>query len=105
MKHESEKKQTFGVAVDFANNYPFTQFMNGGHIDYASALLKRGTNVNVFLLGFGRINRAVFLLSVATNQFLAADENGQPVPKKVRYFVFDRAAEKKKKILEDTYYR
>lgn len=105
MKHESEKKQAFGVAVDFANNYPFTQFMNGGHIDYASALLKRGTNVNVFLLGFGRINRAVFLLSVATNQFLAADENGQPVPKKVRYFVFDRAAEEKKKILEDTYYR
>lgn len=105
MTEIEEKKYAFDAAVAFSDRYPFTRFMSGKHIDYESTLLRRGVNVNVYLIGFGKINQAVFLTSTEVNQFLTADADDNPVPKKVRYYIFDRAATKKKKIFSDTYYR
>ena len=74
MTEIEEKKYAFDAAVAFSDRYPFTRFMSGKHIDYESALLRRGVNVNVYLIGFGKINQAVFLTSTEVNQFLTAEE-------------------------------
>ena len=63
--------------------------MDERHIDYESALVRPEVDINVMLVGFGRVNREIFLTSVANNQFLTRGE-GDPELKLVRYHIFDR---------------
>ena len=77
------------VAMDFIERYPFTKFMDERHIDYNTSLLRKGVDVNVFMLGFGKTNREIFFTSVANNQFLCEGEI-EPVLKQVNYYIFDR---------------
>ena len=92
------------IAMDFVEKYPFTRFMDGRHIDYPTSLLKKEASVRVFMLGFGKTNRQIFLTSVANNQFLTEGDI-EPQLKQVEYFIFDKEMEQKKGYLEHSYYR
>lgn len=79
------------IAINFIDKYPFTRFMDERQIDYNSSLVKDGVEVNVCMLGFGKINRQLFLTSIANNQFL---KRGDGVELKlVNYYLFDKNEE------------
>ena len=92
------------IAMDFIERYPLTKFMDARHIDYQTSLVKAGVDIRVFMLGFGKTNRQIFLTSVANNQFLCEGANG-PELKKVEYYIFDKAPQEKKQYLDGSYYR
>lgn len=92
------------IAVDFIDQYPLSKFMTDEHVDTDTALVKNGVDINVCFIGFGRVNREIFLTSVANNQFLEAGEC-DPTLKKVRYHMFDRARSENDKNLNHSYYR
>ncbi len=92
------------IAVDFIDRYPFALFMDERHIDYTTSLVRRETDINVFMIGFGKTNQQIFLTSVANNQFLTEGENG-PELKQVRYHIFDRDPAENNKNLNHSYYR
>ena len=77
------------IAIDFIDKYPFTRFMDERQIDYSTSLIRDGVEVNVCMLGFGKINRQIFLTSVANNQFLKKGK-GDPELKPVNYYIFDK---------------
>ena len=92
------------IAVDFIDRYPFTKFMDETQIDYETSLVREDVDINVLLIGFGKTNQQIFLTSVANNQFLTAGE-GDPVLKKVKYFIFDKNEAENNKNLNHNYYR
>ena len=92
------------IAVDFIDQYPLSKFMTDEHVDTETALVKKDVDINVCFIGFGRVNREIFLTSVANNQFLEAGEC-DPTLKKVRYHMFDRARSENDKNLNHSYYR
>ncbi len=98
----SEHKQ---IAIDLIDKHPFTEFMTDKHFDKETSLLRPNTKINVALVGFGKVNQQVFLTSVANNQFLKADENGNPVFYPVTYHLFDRNETGEHKNINHTYYR
>ena len=92
------------IAIDFIDKYPLTAFMNDNHIDYQTSLIKNDVNINVMLVGFGDVNRQIFLTSVANNQFLTS--NGENIEnKRVKYVIFDNKNAKNNKVLNHDYYR
>ena len=93
------------IAMQFIEKYPFTQFMDDRHIDYDTALVKQGTDINVFMVGFGKTSQQIFLTSVANNQFLTAGTDGKPTLKQVHYHIFDRDEAENNKNLNHNYYR
>ncbi len=92
------------IAVDLIERYPFTRFMNEEHIDYASACVRDGVDINVAMIGFGKTNRQIFLTSVANNQFIT-ERDGRPEAKKVHYHIFDKNPAENNKNLNHSYYR
>ncbi len=92
------------IAIDFIDRYPFSKFMNETQIDYSTSLVRKGVDINVLMLGFGRNNQQIFLTSVANNQFLTDSENG-PVLKPVKYHIFDKDMAENNKNLNHSYYR
>ena len=92
------------IAMNFVDNYPITRFMDERHIDYSTSLVRPGVDVNVVMIGFGKTNHQIFLASVANNQFLEAGE-GDPILKKVKYFIFDKKRSENDKNLNHSYYR
>ena len=92
------------IAMDFIDKYPLTAFMNEDHIDYSTALVKDGVDLNFILLGFGNTNRQIFLSSVANNQFLTGDSEN-PQLKLVDYYVFDKEDKEASKNLNHNYNR
>lgn len=92
------------IAVRFIDKYPVSAFMDERHIDYSTSLLKKDTEINICLIGFGNANRQIFLTSVANNQFLTEGKHG-PVVKKIKYAVFDKNPSEENKNLNHTYYR
>ena len=92
------------VAIDFIERYPFTRFMNGEQIDYATSFVKAGVDINVVMMGFGKTNRQIFLTSVANNQFLWERESKAEL-KKVSYHIFDKDPAENNKNLNHSYYR
>ena len=74
------------IAMDFIERYPLTKFMDERHIDYDTSLVRKGVDINVFMLGFGKTNREIFFTSVANNQFLCEGEDG-PSLKQVNYYI------------------
>lgn len=93
------------LAIDFINNYPLTKFMNKTQVDYSSALINNDVNINVVFVGFGNTNQQIFLTSVANNQFITNDANGEIVIKKVNYHIFDKKSSESNKNLNHSYYR
>lgn len=94
------------IAQDFIENYPISGFMNEEHIDYSTSLVRDGVNINVLLLGFGKVNQQVFLTSVANNQFITAKEgSSDPVIKQVNYYLLEKGEVNCNKNLNHGYYR
>ena len=76
------------AAAVLAEGAPLTYFLTEKQVDYSTALLRDGVEINVFLAGFGAVNQAVLTTLVSTNQFLTADGRGVK-ERLVRYRVFD----------------
>ena len=93
------------IAIDLVDNHPFTEFMTDKHFNKETSLLFPDTKINVALVGFGKVNQQVFLTSVANNQFLKEDENGNAVYYPVSYHLFDKNETGEHKNLNHTYYR
>ena len=95
------------IATNFIERYPLANFMNENHIDYDSALVKDGVDINVCMIGFGRTNRQIFLTSVANNQFLTKSESAPDGVqlKQVKYHIFDKISAQNDKNLNHSYYR
>lgn len=92
------------VAMDFICDFPFTSFMTGEHIDYATSYVKEGVEINALMIGFGKTNQEIFLTSVANNQFIKAGDDGAML-KPVRYYIFDKDHAENNKNLNHTYNR
>lgn len=94
------------IAANFIERYPLSAFMDGRHLDYASATVKDGVDINVCMIGFGNTGREIFLTSVANNQFLQKSNNADGVElKQVNYYVFDKEPADNNKNLNHSYYR
>lgn len=78
------------IADSFEYNYPLTRFMNENHIDYSKAILKNDVDVNVFMVGFGNVNKHIFMNSVRNNQFITLDNNVNEIHKPVNYYIFEK---------------
>ena len=76
------------IAMDAAVKYPLPAFLDEKSLDYETGLLKDDATVNVIFIGFGDVNRQLFLTYVATNQFIKL-EDGKPVHAPVNYHIFD----------------
>ncbi len=77
------------ISMDFIDKYPLTQFMTEREIDYTTATIREGIDLNVFMIGFGKLNESLFLASVSNNQFLTV-KGGKLQPKPVTYHIYDR---------------
>lgn len=94
------------IAMDFVDRYPLTQFMTEEQLDYSTSTLKEGIEVNVALIGFGKTNQQLFLTSVANNQLLKMNKNGEPELEQVNYYFFEKEEKiSNKKNLNHSYYR
>ncbi len=100
------------IAVDFINKYPLTEFMNENQIDVETSTIKKGVDLNVLMIGFGKANKQIFLTSVANNQFLCDTSTYLDKPlrksivsKLVNYHIFDYDNANNNKNLNHSYYR
>ena len=92
------------VAMDAAVKYPLAAFLDENSLDYGTGLLKDDASVNVVFIGFGDVNRQLFLTYVATNQFIKL-KDGKPVHAPVNYHIFDKEKAYHNKNLNNSYYR
>ncbi len=92
------------IAMDFIDRYPLSKFMDERHINFETALVRENADINVMLVGFGNVNRQIFLTSIANNQFLTKG-NGDPELKLVKYHIFDKNESENDKNLNHGYYR
>ncbi|MBO4679156.1 MAG: hypothetical protein J5626_05750 [Lachnospiraceae bacterium] len=92
------------VAMDVAVKYPLAGFLDEKSLDYNTGLLKDDASVNVVFIGFGDVNRQLFLTYIATNQFVKL-EDGKPVHAPVNYHIFDKEKAYHNKNLNNSYYR
>lgn len=102
------------IAIDLIDKYPLAGFMDESQLNYKTATVKSGVNINMLLIGFGKTNRQIFLTSIANNQFLEAENPtakanaGGYVASKlkpVNYHIFDKNVEDSRKHLNFNYYR
>ena len=92
------------VAMDAAVKYPLAGFLDEESLDYNTGVLKDDVSLNVVFIGFGDVNRQLFLTYVATNQFLKL-KDGEPVHAPVNYHIFDKEKAYHNKNLNNSYYR
>ena len=93
------------VAYDFEGRYPLTAFMDEKHLDFANATLKDNVDVNVVMVGFGKVNRQLFLASVANNQFVSLDQKKEPYVHRVSYYIYDKEDAEQDKGLNHSFFR
>jgi len=92
------------VAIDFVDKYPISRFLTNEQVDHSTSLVNDDVDINVFLVGFGRTNRQIFLTSIANNQLLCGTSE-RPEPKQITYHIFDKEDPKMSKMLNHGYYR
>jgi hypothetical protein len=105
------------IAMDFIDKYPLAYFMDETQIDYETSLVKKGVDVNMIMIGFGKTSQQIFLTSVANNQILRRpliklddgteieDMEAEPMLKRVDYYIFDKDQAENNKNLNHSYYR
>ena len=105
------------IAMDFIDKYPLSLFMDEAQIDYETSLVKKGVDVNMIMIGFGKTSQQIFLTSVANNQFIRRpliklddgteieDTEAEPMLKRVDYYIFDKDQAENNKNLNHSYYR
>ena len=92
------------IATKVAMEYPIAKFLNEDTVDYSTGLLKPDVNINVVFLGFGDVNKQLFLTYAATNQFI--EKVGDEVKlKQVNYHFFDKEKAYHNKNLNNSFYR
>ncbi len=77
------------IAADFTDKYPLTRYMTARELDFGSATVREGIEINVFFIGFGKLSESIFLSSVANHQFLTKS-GGKLKAKPVRYHLYDK---------------
>ena len=92
------------MAMDFIDRYPLALFMNKEQLDFSTSCVREGVDVNMLLIGFGRVNQQIFLTSVANNQFITTGGE-YPEAKLVNYHIFDKEKPENNKNLNHSYYR
>ena len=92
------------IAVDFINRYPLTKFMNKNQLNIAESTVNSDVDLNVLMVGFGRVNKQIFLTSVANNQFVSR-VNDEVELKLVNYHIYDCKKKKNDKNLNHSLYR
>lgn len=93
------------IAINLIDEYPLTRFMNEKQIDYKTSLLRPEADINVIMVGFGKVNQQLFTTSVSNNQFLTTDENDNIVLKPVKYYLFDKKKSGYHKNLNHSFFR
>lgn len=93
------------VGQGFLWDNPLVKYMDERHIDYAKGLLKPGVKATFALVGFGKMNRELFSNLVSGNQFATEDENGNPVPLQMDYYLYDKNENLFSKDLNYGYFR
>lgn len=102
LHYVNEYRQT---AFDFLAEYPLADFLPAGAIDTEKALLKPDFDVNVIMIGFGRVNQQLFLSMLAAHQFMTEDENKNLIFKPVNYYLYDKRHTSGHKNLNHNYFR
>ncbi len=92
------------LAISFIDRYPLTAFMGEEQIDFGTSLVHPGVDINVMLMGFGEVNREIFLSLVASTQFLTSS-SGNIITKPVKYIIFDKDPAASRRSLGESYYR
>lgn len=93
------------LAMDFVEKYPLALDMGKEQIDYATSLVREGVDINVIFIGFGDVNRQIFLVQAVTDQFVTRQADGTVGIKQVHYHIFDKAHAERNKNLNHNYYR
>lgn len=93
------------AAEDFADRFPLTRFMNEKQIDREKFLLRPDVGIHVNLIGFGKMNRKLFLTLVGLQAFFTEDKDGKTVPVPVVYHIFDNGNPGVNLALNHTYFR
>ena len=91
------------IAINFIDKFPLSNLLKPDMVDYKTAFIDNDVDLNVIFVGFGKINRQIFLTSVANNQFLTK-VNGKIRLKPVDYYVIDKN-DCSDKNLNHNYYR
>lgn len=92
------------VAIDIVEQHPFSLHLTEQHLNYSTACVREGVDINALLVGFGKTNQQFFLTSVANNQFIV--KVGDKVElKRVKYHLFDCDAIASSKKLNHNYSR
>ena len=76
------------LARKFIINNPMSAFIPREFFDKEQITIKNGKELNVVLLGFGKVNLKVLEMLVMQNQFVQVD-NGKLKSKPVNYYVYD----------------
>lgn len=80
--------------------HPASAYMSSKQIDYGTALIKPDTDINFFILGYGKVNQKFVALSIF-NQLFATKKDGEIVDKVVNYYVYDKTEEPVNKDISD----
>lgn len=93
------------IAMDFIKKYPMTKFMDERHIDYSTATLNDEINLNVYMIGFGNVNKELLNASIANNQYLVKTKDGKLKTKLVNYYIYDSHSKLEDKNINHYYNR
>jgi len=77
------------ISMNFVNEYPITKFMDEKYIDYFRATIKDNVNINVLLIGFGKVNKKILETSIANNQ-MPRLENSTHKEVIINYYLYDK---------------
>ncbi len=72
------------LAFDFIDNYPIARFIPRDKI-LPDTTIEGSFNINVIMVGFNELNQKILTSSIANNQFLTRDSEGELIPKLVEY--------------------
>ncbi len=78
------------LARKFTEENPVTKYLPHTYIE--NAAIKNGTNINVFILGFGKLSRELYRSSVMNNQLVTLDGEYKVLP--INYFLCDTNIDK-----------
>lgn len=77
------------ICEKFGNDYPLVSLMDGTEIDYENAVIRPGVDINCYMVGFGKVNRRLFLNLVMDNQLMELKDK-KYVSKPVNFHIFDK---------------
>lgn len=83
------------IAVELFSKHPLTQYLGDRFVDRKIGAVHAETEINVFLIGYGRINREILKSSIIIHQLAQTTDGRNLEAKTVNYFAFDRQENQK----------